>query len=312
MPSLKQRRPYLKNRNQYRYWKRSPLAGRQGVEVQNYASPFARRFCYYVRSMGRVNHPAGWHCEHQNEDGFLLHVVLEGRVWHNIQRHQYDVGPQSACFVDLRQDIRYGVSPPGAAQFWWVWLNGKDLPGMFLELGADQDPVFPLGNLRPIQRAFEQLQSLTLNEPAAYEIKSSALITGILAELFTSRADRLNLYRVSDDHRPLSDPIRKAIDYMARVYDMNVPIKKIAVDISKLTVSHFSRLFRQEVGMTPVDYLNQFRIEQAKKFLAHGNQDVAEIARSVGFTNNTYFSRCFVKVVGQSPLAYRKQQRAER
>jgi signal transduction histidine kinase/DNA-binding LacI/PurR family transcriptional regulator/AraC-like DNA-binding protein len=77
-----------------------------------------------------------------------------------------------------------------------------------------------------------------------------------------------------------------------------------AIDVSE---DYLSRVFRQELGVSPWDYLNRYRILQAMERLRHTNADIGVVARQVGFKDPAYFSRVFRKVTGQSPTAYREQ-----
>ena len=60
------------------------------------------------------------------------------------------------------------------------------------------------------------------------------------------------------------------------------------------------------IGMTPITYLNRYRVNQAKVLLAKSNKTMMEIARAVGFSDSGYFSRVFRRQVGVSPDAYRR------
>jgi AraC family transcriptional regulator len=61
------------------------------------------------------------------------------------------------------------------------------------------------------------------------------------------------------------------------------------------------------MGVTPLNYINQKRVEKGKYLLEHTQFSVGEISEEVGFKDELYFSRVFKKYVGISPLAYRKQ-----
>jgi len=306
--TARQKRPYWKRPDQFSFWKKSKRMAGRGVEVGNYASPLARRLWYYVRWIGRVTHPSGWKMERHGNDGFLLHVVRRGEMWHDIRKQRHVIRPGQACLLDLQHDLCYGGSGPRPTDLSWVWINGKDMPAVYLELGADQDPVFPLPDPARVLSLLSELQKLTEREPIAYEERSSGLIMLLLAELFASRAERARFFGLGKDARPLSDPVRKGIDYILRRYDEpDLSIKHIAIESAKLTPSHFSRLFHKEVGLSPIAYLNRHRIEQARKYLTSSNQSVAEIARSVGLPDADYFTRMFVRIAGVTPLAYRKK-----
>jgi two-component system response regulator YesN len=310
-------RPYLRRPEEFSYWKKSRATLGAGTEVYNYASPFARELWYYLRSMGHVKHPPGWKCEHHGEDGFLLHVVHRGELWHEVRSgthasRSFRVKSGEACLLDLCHDVRYGVEGARTAELYWVWMNGRDMPRVFLELGADQNPVFALRDQRRLESLLRELQAITTREPTAFEVRSSGLLTLILAELFACRADRMILLSSGDPARPLSESVRKAIDYITRKYDEHLSVKHIATKVVERSLHYFSRRFHQEVGMSPIAYLNRYRIEQAKKFLVGSNHSIAQIARSVGFQNPRYFARMFVRIVGVTPVAYRKNPEKHR
>lgn len=73
-----------------------------------------------------------------------------------------------------------------------------------------------------------------------------------------------------------------------------------------LSVSHFSLVFRQTTGRSPLDYLIHLRIQRACNLLDLSGLKVKEVAARVGFEDVFYFSRVFRRVMGLSPSAYRK------
>jgi two-component system response regulator YesN len=71
--------------------------------------------------------------------------------------------------------------------------------------------------------------------------------------------------------------------------------------------NYLGRIFQQELGLSPMEYLNRYRIKEAKALLSQTGASITEIAAQVGFDDPAYFSRAFRKQVGFSPRAYRKQ-----
>jgi transcriptional regulator GlxA family with amidase domain len=70
---------------------------------------------------------------------------------------------------------------------------------------------------------------------------------------------------------------------------------------------HMRRLFREQVGKTPQEYLSALRIRSAKKLLASravSNYSVSEISNMTGFSNVSYFSRAFKLATGMPPSLY--------
>jgi AraC-like DNA-binding protein len=64
--------------------------------------------------------------------------------------------------------------------------------------------------------------------------------------------------------------------------------------------------FRQELGVTPIKYLQRYRIHLAKKMLKETALSVTEIAWAVGFSDSSYFSRVFHRETGLPPETYRR------
>lgn len=73
---------------------------------------------------------------------------------------------------------------------------------------------------------------------------------------------------------------------------------------------HLARCFRQETGLTPMIYLNRYRVRQAQNLLSSTRQSVTAIALACGFSDVNYFSRVFRQETGQTPLVYRKKHQA--
>ncbi len=108
--------------------------------------------------------------------------------------------------------------------------------------------------------------------------------------------------------KDLSAPaIRIIKKYIASHYQEDLSLSMVA-EVVHITPVYLSRLFKKEEGINFLDYLNQYRIDAAKKLLLDLNYNVIEIASMTGFQNTKYFSKVFKKNVGITPSEYRKRQ----
>jgi AraC family transcriptional regulator of arabinose operon len=98
--------------------------------------------------------------------------------------------------------------------------------------------------------------------------------------------------------------IRSAMDYMCRHFTRKVTLGEVARECG-LSPSRFSHLFREQVGLTPVQYLEQQRIRRSQELLEDSALSIARISDMVGYESPFYFSRRFSAVVGTSPRMYR-------
>ncbi|MDQ0224203.1 helix-turn-helix transcriptional regulator [Metabacillus niabensis] len=69
---------------------------------------------------------------------------------------------------------------------------------------------------------------------------------------------------------------------------------------------YITRCMQKIIGMTPNNYLNQYRMNEAKKLLAMTDEKVANISQEVGIMDATYFSKLFKRLEGLSPYEYRR------
>lgn len=73
----------------------------------------------------------------------------------------------------------------------------------------------------------------------------------------------------------------------------------------------YTRLFKEATGQVPLQYLNEVRINQAKKWLASADDRLLDIALNAGFNNEHYFNRRFKQTVGISPGQYRNSRKGQ-
>ncbi|WP_410771594.1 helix-turn-helix domain-containing protein [Fontibacillus sp. BL9] len=118
--------------------------------------------------------------------------------------------------------------------------------------------------------------------------------------------DALNSPQLNQD-APADSGLEESIGYMLRHFRSKVGLDTLA-NIAGLTPSSYSRRFKREKGLTPVEYLSQIRITHAKRLLSRPNISVKEAAGESGFGNEFYFSRLFKREVGVSPTIYMKRK----
>jgi AraC-like DNA-binding protein len=99
--------------------------------------------------------------------------------------------------------------------------------------------------------------------------------------------------------------VRQAMAYIQQHYAEPISRADLARHVA-LSEDYLTASFRKELGVTPVAYLNRYRVHQAKQLLTETDKTITEIALEVGFSDSGYFSRVFRREVGISPEAYRR------
>ncbi len=104
-----------------------------------------------------------------------------------------------------------------------------------------------------------------------------------------------------------ADIIFKATEYIKANYMKKMTLDEVS-NFVYLSPSYFSKVFKDETGLTFSSYLNKIRIEQSKKLLRNDSINLSDIAYLVGYEDQSYFSKVFKKHTGMSPLKYRLSQ----
>ena len=119
-----------------------------------------------------------------------------------------------------------------------------------------------------------------------------------------------------DDSDVLANKIRNpylknAVIYIESHYHEKITLESITKAVA-INHSTLTRVFKSELGMTPIEYLWQYRITVAKKCLAFTNLPIKEIAMRCGFKTVQHFSRKFEMCTKHTPAVYRELAIAER
>ena len=100
------------------------------------------------------------------------------------------------------------------------------------------------------------------------------------------------------------EQIIKIQEWLQKNYQRDVQLQELAKRFD-ISVRSFNRRFRLAAGKTPLQYLQEVRLEQAKALLKLSNLSIAEIAFAVGYQDTSYFSSLFKRINTITPNEYR-------
>ncbi len=98
--------------------------------------------------------------------------------------------------------------------------------------------------------------------------------------------------------------VRKAMAFIHEHFADSISRREIAQHVS-IAEDYLTFCFRQELGITPIKYLQRYRVNQAKHLLRNSQKTITEIAFKVGFSDSGYFSRIFRREAGIPPEEFR-------
>lgn len=99
--------------------------------------------------------------------------------------------------------------------------------------------------------------------------------------------------------------VNKGIEYINKNYNQPISISEIS-DTLDMDRRRFSDIFQEVTGLSPIKYLTEYRLKEAKRLLKFSNYTISEIADMIGYNDCFYFSKNFKKNVGICPRRYRE------
>jgi AraC-like DNA-binding protein len=102
------------------------------------------------------------------------------------------------------------------------------------------------------------------------------------------------------------DDIKKPVEYIRENYPNDITIEQLA-GISFLSVSALERRFSKHLAKTPKQFINQIRLENARRLIMESNQPIADISEMCGFKEHSYFSKQFKAFFAIQPSQLRIQ-----
>lgn len=148
-----------------------------------------------------------------------------------------------------------------------------------------------------------------LKEALASKEQGSELIFESLARVFLVKL--IQKYSLKEDAYAFSRSFtakhyRRVLDFVTRNYGRSILVEDLAREAA-LSPSHFAQLFKRTIGMSPMQFVMNFRVEQARKKLAEHMTPLIDIAMSCGFADQAHFSRVFKQIEGESPSKFRSR-----
>ncbi len=228
---------------------------------------------------------------------FCVGLVLEGSaVYHDCENNRdVPIGVGDLIFVPVGS--RYVSHWQGAPAISYVSMHF-----MFDHGGAfTKEKGFCLQKVTP--RDPKATRALFLRTLAAFH-GSDVERLAVLGDFYAFLATLLPQLKAQAQRR-IDERVWRAVSHIAGHYDEPLTVEELA-RVANVSASRFYPLFRAALGVSPVEYINQIRINRAILLLLQSEHySIEEISEQVGFESSTYFRRVFKKSTGMSPRAYR-------
>jgi len=203
----------------------------------------------------------------------------------------YGEGPSTVEHVAIHFDFSGGLLAPSRRKPYQVQLSHElSIPRrMELQPGDGIE-----------ESCLAVVRSFAAIDPLA-QLEASAELTRLLIRLMRLRP---TLGSEGDGHGRVQTLIERAITFISRQITEKLSAEELAEHVG-LSESHLNRVFRQQTGYAPMEYVRRHRVQRAKELLGDPDLSVKEVAARTGFDDAYHFSRVFRQIAGVPPTAYR-------
>lgn len=248
------------------------------------------------------------YCERNNgAQEHILILCLKGSGCYDINGERGVLQANHAILIPRNTPHVYWASDTDPWSIYWVHFKGSSGDFFAHQLASGEH------TLAVDEDAMTTLQHL-------FEECCKALMTGFVLErmIYASQTLHHLLACLFFNNRAFSPTLQTSrfhnLDSTLAYLHHNVHKLLSLADMARhadLSPSHFSRLFKEQTGYSPIDYFIHLKVQHACRLLFLTNMTVSEISYELGYEDAAYFSRLFKKVVGSSPTHYRNKPRGE-
>ncbi|KGY10074.1 AraC family transcriptional regulator [Vibrio sinaloensis] len=227
-------------------------------------------------------------------------IGLKGQAEFEVNGQGNYVGPGQGCVVTSGSGHAFGGV-----------VGQSDILVLNMPVASDDDPLMlqKLNELNDRDTYFQldgQIQKLI--QMLVLEMQSSP------EDLLLSRACNDTVIALLHRHMSSFETLRKesrfdldAIDrYIEQHLSQKISVAQLAGSVF-LGESQFHNLFKEQMGITPHQYVLSKRIDMAKQLIAQGNLSLGQVAELTGFSGQSTFTHTFSRLQGISPSAYKKR-----
>jgi len=155
-----------------------------------------------------------------------------------------------------------------------------------------------------INALMKEIEALEDEKPIGYELEEYSLIYKVIRYLYLAyQSSKQSIHTAYDANVQIQ---RNMTSFIHEHFGSKIGLEDIA-EAGQVSKSTCIRLFHKYTGKSPIDFLNNYRLQMSAEKLVTTSEQITEIAYACGFGQPSYFNRLFLKEYNMTPNQYRKQ-----
>jgi len=237
-------------------------------------------------------------------EGAGQHILVyceTGEGTASIMNQEFRIKPGNFFIIPRKAPHYYYTDEKNPWTIYWIHFNGTVAASIVTLLEQNLNGytgylAHPADSLRLFNEIYGQLEK-------GYGTDSLIYANMCLSHFLTT-------FLYNEKFRELPEIGQKSmtdqtIQFFSENLNRGLSLQEMAA-AAKLSVSHFSFLFRKKTGFPPLEYFNHLKIQRACQYLLFTNMKIKDIAKAMGVSDPYYFSRSFTRAMGVSPRYYRE------
>jgi AraC-like DNA-binding protein len=231
---------------------------------------------------------------------YVIHVVNDGKGIYRVGDNEYEVKKGQAFLIYPKLETVYCADEADPWCYSWIGFHGFRCDEYLRSMGFSlENPVITLDEPQKLDKYFDKLIStneLTLHDEL---VRMSNLL-----EIFAVFLENNKAQNNTEKDYPSSVYVKYAVDYMVSHRKEKIKIDDIAKTIG-ISRGYLTGSFKKELGVSPQEYLINFRMEYAASLIRKTSSPIGDIAAEVGYNDAMAFSKVFKQKFHMSPTSFR-------
>lgn len=260
-------------------------------------SSTAKRLYYYPISAGHFYCVKNYHLVRDNYDSLLITHIIDGSFTFVLGEKHITARKGDTVILDCFLPHEYYTND--YFESIWLHFNGTNCREIYNEIVKTNGSLIKSTDPEHTKKLLFRIFDSISGEKPTPEFHLSLDIYKLFSELIT----------------PIHTSIKNKVSYEETVQDVkkyinehineDITVKQLAKQ-THMSPSHFSRIFKQQTGFSPYDYVLVSRLNKAKEYLQRTDLTISEIAFETGFNSESNFIYFFTSNTGVSPKKFKR------